>query len=366
MIAGRMAKIDASGIRKVFDLAAKLKNPVDFSIGQPDFDVPENIKQAACEAIRQGKNKYTVTQGIEELRLKVAATIKDEYDWEPGGILITSGVSGALVLVLLVMVDEGDEVLIGDPYFVMYKHLVNLAGGVPVFVDTYPDFHMTAERIQRHITKRTKLLILNSPCNPTGAVNPPQDMKDIAHLADEKNLFVITDEIYKTFCYEGKYPSVVPHMKENVLLVTGFSKSHAFTGWRLGYAAGDKKVIEEMTKLQQYSFVCAPSMVQWAGLVALETETRSHVETYRRRRDLVYNGLKDNFEVQKPGGAFYIFPKVPEGRTDMEFCEEAIKNNLLIIPGSVFSEKPSHFRIAFATSDDNIAKGLEILNRLAG
>ena len=365
MIASRMAKIDASGIRKVFDLAAKLKNPINFSIGQPDFDIPENIKQAACKAIRQGKNKYTVTQGIEELRLKIGAIIKDEYEWEPGGILITSGVSGALVLALLVTVDEGDEVLIGDPYFVMYKHLVNLAGGVPVFIDTYPDFRMTAERIQRHITKRTKLLLLNSPCNPTGAVNPPEDMRDIARLAKEKNLFVITDEIYKAFCYDGEYPSLFPHIKENVLLITGFSKSHALTGWRLGYAAGDKKVIEEMTKLQQYSFVCAPSMVQWAGLAALETEMHSYIEAYRKKRDLVYNGLKDSFEVQRPGGAFYIFPKVPEGRTDMEFCEEAIKNNLLIIPGSVFSEKHTHFRIAFATTDDNIAKGIEILDKLA-
>jgi len=287
MIASRMARIDASGIRKVFDLAARMKNPVNLSIGQPDFDIPDNIKEAAIEAIRRGENKYTVTQGIEELRRRVAEHLKSEYGWRPEGVLITSGVSGALLLALLVLVNEGDEVLIPDPYFVMYKHLVNLCGGVPVFVDTYPDFHITAEKIEPRITDRTKLLLLNSPSNPTGIVDSAREMKEIAGLSARRNLFVITDEIYSTFCYDGPYPSLISHMRQNVLLITGFSKSHGFTGWRLGYAAGPEKIIEEMTKLQQYSFVCAPSMVQWAGLEAFETDMTAYREAYKKKRDII-------------------------------------------------------------------------------
>jgi len=362
-IARRVAKIDASGIRRVFDLAAGMKNPVNFSIGQPDFDIADPVKEAAIEAIRKGFNKYTVTQGIPELREVILQRVALEYNWEPEGLLITSGVSGGLVLALLALVEEGDEVLIPDPYFVMYKHLVNLCGGVARFVSTYPDFHLKAERIERHLTERCKVLILNSPSNPTGVVLTADELRDIAALAEERGIFIITDEIYKAFCYDSPYQSIIRWRRENVLLLDGFSKSYGFTGWRLGYAAGPADVIQEMTKLQQYSFVCAPSIVQYAGVKALETDISKEVEMFRRRRDLLCEGLDRRYEVQKPGGAFYIFPRVPWG-SDTEFCEEAIRRNLLIIPGSVFSEKNTHFRISYATSISNIERGIEILNAM--
>ena len=363
MIARRMDKLDASGIRKVFDLAASMTDPVNLSIGQPDFDVPDAVKQSAIDAIRQGRNRYTVTQGLAELHDALRERVMSEKGFEPDGLLVTSGVSGALVLAFLVLINEGDEVLIPDPYFVMYKHLVNLCGGTPVFVDTYPDFQVTAERLKAHVTPKTKLLLLNSPGNPTGAVIPDEELSRIAQLAREHDLIVVSDEIYDFFCYEG-VPGSIAALYPKTLLMGGFSKSHAMTGWRLGYVTGPKEIVQEMTKLQQFSFVCAPSFAQVAGVVALQTDTTAHVEAYRRKRDMIYEGLKDaGYEVERPGGAFYIFPKVPWG-TDHEFVAEAIRNQLLIIPGSVFSEKTTHMRISYAATDETIERGVEILRKL--
>jgi aspartate aminotransferase/aminotransferase len=259
--------------------------------------------------------------------------------------------------------NEGDEVVVPDPYFVMYKHLANLCGGVPVFVDTYPDFRVTAERLQRHITPKTRLLLLNSPANPTGAVVEDAELPRIAALAKQHDLIVLSDEIYDFFTY-GPKPRSIAALYPKTLLMGGFSKSHAMTGWRLGYAAGPREIIGEMIKLQQFSFVCAPSFAQFAGLVALETDTSAYAEAYRGKRDLIYSGLVEaGYEVQEPGGAFYIFPKVPWG-TDHEFVAAAIKNQLLIIPGSVFSEKATHARISYAATDEMIRRGLEVLRKL--
>jgi len=363
VIASRMAKLDSSGIRKVFDLAATMTNPVNLSIGQPDFDVPDGVKDAAIEAIRAGKNKYTVTQGIAEMHSALRAKLKREKGIEADGFLVSSGVSGALLLAFLVLINDGDEVIIPDPYFVMYKHLVNLCGGVPVFVDTYPDFAVTAERLRARVTEKTKMILLNAPGNPTGALIAEAELAKIAALAREQDVVLLSDEIYDCFVYDGVLPSVGA-LYPKTLVMGGFSKSHAMTGWRLGYAAGPAEIIQEMTKLQQFSFVCAPSFAQYAGVAALGVDTSSYRDAYRKKRDTAYAGLKDaGYEVELPGGAFYIFPKTPWG-TDMEFVAEAIRNELLIIPGSVFSEKNTHFRISYAAADETIEKGLEILRKL--
>jgi aspartate aminotransferase/aminotransferase len=363
MIADRMRLIDASGIRKVFDLAAKLENPLNLSIGQPDYDVPEAVKEAAIEAIRKGNNRYTQTQGIAELRERIAAELSEQFGVAKPPVLVTSGTSGGLLLALMVTVNPGDEVLIGDPYFVMYKHLVNLIGGKPVFVDTYPDFRLTAERIRKQITDRTRLLMLNSPCNPSGAVLTRSEIDAVLDVAREHKLLVISDEIYDAFCYDGPYESAFGRY-ENVVLLKGFSKTWAMTGWRLGYAAGPAEILQAMTMLQQYSFVCAPSMVQWAGLAALETDMAQATDDFRQRRDLIYTALKDDFDVTRPGGAFYIFPKAPGGRAQ-EFVAEAIRRNVLIIPGNVFSERDTHFRISYAASRETIESGAQVLCKLA-
>jgi aspartate/methionine/tyrosine aminotransferase len=364
LIADRMKKIDSSGIRKVFNLAASMTDPVNLSIGQPDFDVPEVIKEAAIKAIRDGKNAYTLTQGIPELRKYVEDLYRTRYGFRAEGSIITSGVSGGLLLALFATVNDGDEVLIPDPYFVMYKHLVNLLGGVPVFYSTYPDFKVHRKEIESKITKKTKLLLLNSPANPTGAVLSEADLRAAADIAKTHGLLIITDEIYDTYVYDGKFRSVT-EFTDNVLVLNGFSKTVSITGWRVGYALGKSELIDEMIKLQQYSFVCAPSFAQYA-LMELEKVDQNKIRnTYQEKRDIVYQGLKDRFEVNKPEGAFYIFPKVPgKYRDASEFVEKAISQNVLIIPGNVFSEKNTHFRLAFAADNKVLERGVKILTGL--
>ena len=372
-ITDRLRAIDASGIRRVFDLAASLKDPVNLSIGQPDFDVPEPIKRAAIAAIEAGQNRYTQTQGIATLLERVRARLSEEFPaWQNStdtGTLITSGVSGGLVLALLTCVGPGDEVLIPDPYFVMYRHLVTLAGATPVYVDTYPDFQLRVDRLDAAITPRTKMLLFNSPSNPTGVVATPQACADIARLCDERNILLLSDEIYDEFCYEkvhNRCPSPAATTR-NLLLLRGYSKTYAMTGWRLGYAAGPRAIIEQMTKLQQYSFVCAPSMTQVAGVLAMDVDMTAHVEAYRRKRDRVVERLSPHYDLTTPGGAFYAFPKVPDhlGLTGQQFVERAVQRSLLIIPGNVFSSRDTHFRISYACDDATLDRGLDILVDLA-
>jgi len=366
LIADRTSKIDSSGIRKVFALAAELEEPVNFSIGQPDFDVPEALKEVAIKAIREGQNKYSQTAGDAVLQNKIAEQVKNEFGWERPAVLVSSGVSGGLLLAFLALVEPGDEVVIPDPYFVIYKHIINMLGGKCVFVDSYPEFGLPVEKIAEAITDKAKMIILNSPCNPTGVVYSEEEIKQLAEVAAEKDVMVMTDEIYEKFCYDGGCPSIANYY-EKTLLLRGFSKSYAMTGWRLGYAAANDslgEVVEAMTKVQQYTFVCAPTPFQKAALAAMDYDVADFVDIYRRKRDLVYEGLKDKFELVRPGGAFYAFVKAPDG-SGTEFVEKAIKNNVLIIPGNVFSEKDTHFRISYATSDEKIEQGVEILRGLA-
>jgi aspartate/methionine/tyrosine aminotransferase len=363
-IADRMTPIDASGIRKVFDLAAKMTDPINLSIGQPDFDVPEAIKAAAVGAIAEGHNKYTQTQGRADLRDAIAAACRDEFGWDDDRLyLVTSGVSGALVLAMLALVNPGQEVIFADPYFVMYSHLVHLVGGKCVTVDTYPDFRPDAGRFAEAITDNTRMIVLNSPSNPTGCVHSEAELRAIAELAGEKDILVISDEIYNLFCYDRPFVSMAS-IYENTLLLRGFSKSYAMTGWRMGWCTGPDAIVEKMTVLQQYSFVCAPSMAQAAGATALATDMSARVADYKRKRDMVVDALSEKFGMVAPGGAFYAFVPAPGGDATA-FVTKAIENNVLIIPGSVFSTRDTHFRISYATSDEKLAEGLDILSSLA-
>jgi len=362
LIAKRMSKIDSSGIRKVFDLASKIKNPVNMSIGQPHFDIPEEIKKVAIDYIEKGFNHYTLTQGIPELRDRLSDDLnKKGIQFED--LFITSGVSGAIFLAFLTLLNEGDEVLISDPYFVMYKHLVNLVGAVPVFVDTYPDFKMTASRIEKHLTPKTKMVTLNTPANPTGVALEDKDVQEIAELLKPREIPVLSDEIYDQFIYDLPQSSIgryYPH----TLTMGGFSKTYGMTGWRLGYTAGPKTIIQEMVKLQQFSFVCAPSFAQKAGVFALDYPMNGPIEEYKRKRDYVYKELEPHYKIVKPDGAFYFFPEAPGGDAD-PFVKKAIDRELLIIPGNVFSEKNTHFRISFSASDETLQKGVQILKEIA-
>jgi aspartate aminotransferase/aminotransferase len=362
-IADRMRHIESSGIRKVFELARSLKDPVNLSIGQPHFDVPEPIKAAAHAAIDRGENGYTISQGIPELRTKILADIRKRYSHKDREVFVTSGTSGGLLLALCCTVNPGDEVVVFDPYFVMYPHLVTLAGGTTVYVDTYPDFAIDVDKVRAVLSPRTKAIVVNSPANPTGKVYSSESLRDLARLAQEHDVLLLSDEIYRAFCYDMPYHSPA-EFNEDVVVFDGFSKAYGMTGWRLGFAHGPKRLIEEMIKLQQFSFVCAPSMVQHAGVVAWDYDVSEFVVAYHRKRDLIFQGLKDRYELVKPQGAFYAFPKAPWG-TASEFVAEAIRQNLLIIPGNVFSCRDTHFRLSYAAEDRTIERGIEILNRLA-
>ncbi len=383
LISDRARAVDASGIRKVFDLAAKLKDPINLSIGLPDFDVPEPAKEEAIAAIRRGDNRYTQTQGIAPLRERLRADASREFGTDVGDVLITSGVSGGLQLCLTSVLNPGDECIFLDPYFVMYKHLLTMISAKSVVIDSYPDFKFPADKVEAAITPRTKCIILNSPSNPTGYVMTQAEVDAAVAIARKYDLLLLSDEIYEPFTYKGsgagvqgsgtsslnpepRTPNPLPsalHQYPKTVVLRGFSKSHGMTGWRLGYAFGYAPVIAQMTKLQQYTFVCAPSAFQFAALKALDVPMQAYVDAYERKRDIVYNGLKDKFDVVKPEGAFYIFPGLRSGNAS-EFSLRAIEKNVLVIPGNVFSGRDSHFRISYATTDEKLARGVEILNGL--
>ena len=362
-IADRTRAFDSSGIRKVFDLAAKMKDPINLSIGQPDFDVPEEVKAACIDAIKAGKNSYALTQGMPVLREKLQQRIDAEYGHGNRRVFVASGTSGGLALAMLSLVNPGDEVIVFDPYFVMYTSLTQLAGGKPVIIDTYPNFRIDIARVAAAITPRTKMILLNSPANPTGVIASEAEIRGLAKLAAEKNIALLSDEIYRSFCYDTPFVSPAK-FNDQTIVIDGFSKSHGMTGWRLGFVHGPAEVIDTMVKLQQYTFVCAPQPVQWAGAVAMDVDMGRYVDEYKRKRDLIVNGLSDLYEITKPGGAFYVFPKAPWG-TGSEFVTEAIKHNLLIIPGNIFSSRDTHFRISYAASDETIQRGIEVLRKLA-
>jgi aspartate/methionine/tyrosine aminotransferase len=363
-ISDRSQLFDSSGIRKVFELAAKLKNPVNLSIGQPDFDVPDNVKAACIDAIQKGKNAYSLTQGIAPLRERLQNDIQKRFQHDDRQVFITSGTSGGLVLAMLAMVNPGDEVIVFDPYFVMYTSLVKMVGGIPVLIDTYPDFRIDISKVEAAITPRTKMILFNSPSNPTGVTPTAAETKALAELARDRGIALISDEIYSQFVYDGELNTPADYNPQTIV-IDGFSKSHAMTGWRVGWLHGPKAVVETMIKIQQYSFVCAPQPAQWAGLAALDIDMAGYRADYRRKRDMLLEGLSGYYEFTKPGGAFYLFPKAPKDLTGSAFVAQAIENSLLIIPGNVFSHRDTHFRISYAAPDATIQRGIEILRKLA-
>ena len=294
---------------------------------------------------------------------RIQADIHARYRHADREVFITSGTSGGLVLALCCTVNPGDEVIVFDPYFVMYPHLITLAGGTTVYVDTYADFSIDMDRVRAALTPRTKAILVNSPANPTGRVYSREVLRDLAKLADERGVLLMSDEVYRVFCYDRPFVSPA-EFNENVLVFDGFSKAYGMTGWRLGFAHGPRRLIEEMIKLQQFTFVCAPSMVQHAGIAAWDYDVSAIVADYRRKRDRIYEGLKDRFELVRPEGAFYAFPKAPHG-SGSDFVAEAIRNNLLLIPGNVFSKRDTHFRLSYAADERTLERGIEILNRIA-
>lgn len=370
----RARAIDASGIRRMFELAAGLENPINLTIGQPDFPVPRAIKDAVIHAIESDGNGYTVTQGGPAALESVKRQVRKDIGWACDGIrtdaMLTSGTSGGLMLAALALLQEGDELIIPDPWFVLYPKLATFTGARAVPCDTYPDFRLTAERVAPLITDRTKALILASPGNPTGVVLDSKDLAELVSLCQDRGVLLISDEIYDEFTYQDALeddacPSAA-RLWDQVLLIRGLGKTYGCTGWRLGYAAGPAGLIDEMTKLQQFTYVCTPSMAQAAFEVSDDVCMRKHVDEYQTRRDLVVKELGSLTDVVVPGGAFYAFIAVPEslGLTGTQFAERALERRVLVVPGAVFSGRDTHFRISYAVTPDKLAEGLEILRDL--
>jgi len=363
LISDRLMKIKPSGVRRIFDLARQMKDPINLSIGEPDFDIPEPLKEEGIEWIRKGFNKYTPSQGIPELREKIASHLKKKgVQFEE--VMVTAGVTGGLLLASLALINPGDEVIIPDPFFVMYEYQVLLTGGIPVFVDTYPDFRLREEEIVKKLSKKTKAIMINSPNNPTGTIYPKDDLMKVVRIARERDLLILSDDIYDNFVFDGPTCPCIGQLYEKTLTFGGFSKGWAMTGWRLGYVAGPQEILQQMITLQQYTFSSVNSFAQKAAIKALDFNVDSYIQGYKRKRDLIYEGLKEKFHVQEPKGAFYIFPEVPGGDGEA-FVEKAINNNLFIVPGSVFSKRNTHARISFAASEETLMRGIEVLNRIS-
>ncbi|MFT5423958.1 MAG: aspartate/methionine/tyrosine aminotransferase [Phycisphaerales bacterium] len=394
LLSARAKTVDLSGIRRVFSLAASLADPINLSIGQPDFAVPEPIRAGAIRAIESGQNGYSASQGDPALLACIGDWLKTDLGWDSKPYptpsaegesgprhFVTSGTSGALQLLFMSLLEPGDECVIPDPYFVSYPHLATLVGAKAVHCDTYPDFRLTAERVEPLLTEKTKFVLLNTPSNPSGVVSSKEDCQGLVDLCRSRGVLLVTDEIYDEFCYpEGlsdvaagdaslarcPSPARLEGAQDSVLLIRGFGKTYGCTGWRLGYAAGPKPIIEQMAKIQQYTFVCAPAPLQAGVTKCFETDMSEQIADYQARRDLVVQKLSPHVRLSIPAGAFYAFFEVPEamGLTGTEFVERGIKHNLLTIPGECFSRRDTHVRLSFASKPESLGPGLDLIVKL--
>jgi aspartate aminotransferase/aminotransferase len=366
MLADRMKQMKPSGIRRIFELMASMEDPINLSIGQAHFDPPEALVEAACKAIRDGHNRYTVTQGLPELNARILDRVEARYAHRPEASLVTSGVSGGLVLGFLALLDPGDEILLPDPGFTMYAQLAQLFGAKVKFYDLYPDWQLKPDEIAALIGPRCKAILLNSPSNPTGGVLSESSLAKVAAIAAEHGAFIISDEIYDEFVYVDEYASAVGR-HERVLQLSGFSKTYGVPGWRLGYATGPAELLDAMKTIQQFSFVCAPAPFQVAvAEAAFELDMSSYIREYRGKRDRIVGELHKAYQLVPPQGSFYAFPSLPGEVPEAEFMDAALAARLLVVPGSAFSRRDSHFRISFAVTDEKLGEGIRGLNDLVG
>ncbi len=364
MLADRVSRIEPSGIRRIFDLMATMEDPINLSIGQPDYDAPEALKEAACRAIRDGHNRYTVTQGLPELNERILGAVALRHGRSPEACLVTSGVSGGILLAFLVLLDPQDEILLPDPNFTMYRYIADLCGARIVYYDLYPDFHPDPAQIDELANEKTRVIFLNSPSNPTGAVLTRDEVRAIAATAERVGAFVVSDEIYDHFVYTDDYASPVSY-GDRVIQLGGFSKTFGVPGWRMGFATGPTEVLEAMKTLQQFTFVCAPAPFQHAVLEAsFELDMGEFREMYRGKRDRLVAGMHAAYRLSPPEGAFYAFPCLPGGDGGA-FLEAALAERLLLVPGKAFSRVDTHFRLSYAAADEDLDRGLGVLNRLA-
>jgi len=360
--AARVRAVEMSGIRKLFDAGGP--DAINLGIGQPDFDTPDHIKEAAIAAIRAGKTGYTPNAGIPELREAICAKFERENDlaFRPEQILVTAGGSEDLHLVMEALVDPGDRVLITDPGFVSYAALATFAGGRPEGVPLDETLHIDVEQAKEQMDG-ARLFVLNSPANPTGAVESEESIRALVEYGNDRGVTIVSDEVYEHFVYEKAHVSAA-HFGDDVITVNAASKTYAMTGWRVGYIAAPEDYIPECLKVHQYAQACATSISQYAALAAYtgdQEPVKQMREEYRARRDLLYEGLSGlGFEFPRPEGAFYAF--VPMGRN---LIQKAIEDGVIIVPGEAFGSKaPDYARFSYATSRENLSRAIQRLAAL--
>lgn len=365
--------IPPSGIRRFFDLAAEMKGVISLGVGEPDFVTPWRIREACIYALEKGYTMYTSNQGLKELREEIARYLHQAFQLRYDAakeILITVGVSEALDLAFRALVTPGDEVLIPEPTYVSYIPCTVMAGGVPVPLPTKMEsgFRITAAQVEGAITPKSKILLLAYPNNPTGATLRRAELEDIAAVVREHDLLVISDEIYAQLTYDGEHVSIarLPGMRDRTVVLQGFSKAFAMTGWRLGYAAGNEAFIGAMTKIHQYTMLCAPITAQMAAMEALKNglkEMRQMVAQYSYRRRLVMNAFKEiGLPCHEPGGAFYVFPSIRDtGLGSEDFCERLLmEERVAVVPGTAFGPSGEGFvRCSYAASVANLTEAFK-------
>ena len=376
-ISPTVKSIPPSGIRRFFDIAAEMKNVISLGVGEPDFVTPWHIRESCIYSLSRGRTSYTSNAGLLELREEIVKSLYNDYQvtYQPRTkILVTVGVSEGLDLAMRALLSPGDEVLIPEPCYVSYKSCVTLAGGVAVTVPTTmeKEFRITAEELEKFVTPRTKILLIGYPNNPTGAIMNREDLTEIAHFATKHDLIVISDEIYAKLTYEGSHTcfSSLPDMMDRTIILNGFSKAYAMTGWRIGYAAANPEVIAAMTKIHQYTMLCAPIMAQVAAIEALkrgEEDVKQMTSEYNQRRRLILNGFRQmGLDCFEPKGAFYIFPCIKQtDLTSLQFAEQLLQaEKVALVPGDAFGDCGEGFvRCSYATSATNIKEALIRIGR---
>lgn len=372
-----VVSIEPSGIRKFFDIVSEMKDAISLGVGEPDFDTPWHIREEGIYSLEKGKTFYTSNSGLKELKIEICSYLSRRfglsynYDHET---IVTVGGSEAIDIALRAMLDPGDEVLVPQPSYVSYVPCVVLAGGKPVIIELKEkdEFKLTKESLLKSITDKTKVLVLPFPNNPTGSVMTKEDLAEIVPIILEKDLFVISDEIYSELTYGGQHISIAsfPGMRERTIVINGFSKSYAMTGWRLGYATGPAVIIEQMTKIHQFAIMCAPTASQYAAVEALrngDADVAMMRESYDQRRNYLVKAFNDmGLTCFEPFGAFYIFPSIQSmGMTSDEFATKLLmEEKVAAVPGTAFGSGGEGFlRISYASSMENLKIAVERIER---
>ena len=372
-LSGKVKQIKPSGIRKFFDIVSEMDDAISLGVGEPDFDTPWHIREEGIYSLEKGRTFYTSNSGLKELKEEVSKYLDRRFGlkYEPSGeIMITVGGSEAIDGALRAMLDEGDEVILPQPSYVSYEPCIVLADGVPVIVELKEEngFKLTRQQLEEVVTERTKILIMPFPNNPTGAIMTEEELKPIVDFVIEHDLFVISDEIYSELTYSGTHASIgaFPGMKERTIVINGFSKSYAMTGWRLGYACGPKVILDQILKIHQFAIMCAPTTSQYAAIEALrhgDADVEKMRNEYDRRRRFLLNAFQEmGIECFEPFGAFYMFPSIKKfGMSSDEFATRLLKEEkIAVVPGTAFGDCGEGFlRISYAYSIEDLKAALE-------